>query len=151
MRAQLLPSGTSVYNEDPPPYPGTTGNSSDVDAKLPLDEVHDLVQPSVVFNLPHKSGREDDNQQPNKRHVAYVGSGGATSRTVGREPVALQGCPYRHTRGERNKRRLGKKTRASPRRTTNCNTCQCNESGLVIPNSMLVHYTTPSTCKIDQV
>ena len=55
IQAGLTHSDACVYDEHPPPYSGTfASSSSTIDDKLPLDEVHGLVQPSVVFNLPPK-------------------------------------------------------------------------------------------------
>ncbi|KAK2175493.1 hypothetical protein NP493_728g01034 [Ridgeia piscesae] len=151
LEARLLPGGSAVYTEQPPPYPGTAGGGNDADVKLPLEEVHGLVQPSIVFNMPPKRGLADEKRRPSRKHdVAYVCSGGATSRTAGRDPVTrLRGCPYRHTRGDRKKRPAGRKTRGSPQNKTNYKMCECRDGGLVIPNPILVHYASPGTCKID--
>ena len=153
LEARLLPGGSAVYTEQPPPYPGTAGGGGTVDVKLPPDEVHGLVQPNIVFNMPPKGGLADEKRRPNRKgDVAYVCSGGATSRTAGRDPVTrLRECPYRHTRGDRKKRPVGRKTRASPQNKTNYKMCECRDGDLVIPNPMLIHYASPGTCKIDHV
>ena len=153
IQAGLPHSDACVYDEHPPPYSGTfASSSSTIDDKLPLDEVHGLVQPSVVFNLPPKHDSNDTKLRQDYQDVACSCSGGATSRTMEYAPISrLLGCRHHHSRIERKKRRSGKKTNSSLRQPTNYETCQCREDGIVIPNAMLVHYATPNNSKIDQV
>ena len=156
IQAGLPHSDACVYDEHPPPYSGTfASSSSTIDDKLPLDEVHGLVQPSVVFNLPPKRDSNDTKLRQDYQEAACACTGGATSRTMEYAPPIsrLLRCPHRHSRVERKKRRSGKKTNASLRQPINYETCQCREDSIVIPNAMLVHYTTPNSnnSKIDQL